>query len=75
MDIVSIGEPIHIDGVAAEVGDYIIGDVDGLAVIPREIAPDTIRLAKEKVSGEGRVRAELARGRPIGEVFRRHGIL
>ena len=40
-----------------------------------ETVMHTIRLAREKVSGENVARADLARGVPMGEVFRKYGIL
>lgn len=75
LDVVAIREPIVIDGVSASHGDYILGDCDGVVIIPREIAASVIAAAKEKVSGENTVREELAAGVPVGEVFRKHGIL
>lgn len=75
LDVVSIGEPIAIDGVAARNGDLVLGDADGVVVIPHEAAAETIRQAREKVSGENTVRDELRAGDPVEEVFRRHGIL
>jgi 4-hydroxy-4-methyl-2-oxoglutarate aldolase len=74
-DVVAIGQSIQIGDVAAKRGDYILGDEDGVVIIPGEVAPEAIRLASGKVSGENLVRAELARGVPIGEVFKQHGIL
>lgn len=74
-DIVSIGEPIEIGGVKAKTGDYILGDEDGVVIIPSEVASEAIRKAEEKVSGENVARADLANGVPMGEVFRKYGIL
>ena len=65
----------HITGVTIRRGDWILGDEDGVVVIPAEALTQTIRLAREKVGGENLARAELARGVPMGEVFRKHGIL
>ena len=75
VDIVAISEPIEIGGVLARTGDYLIGDEDGVVVIPSEVATDAIRKAEEKVSGENVARADLAKGVPMGEVFRKYGIL
>lgn len=75
LDITAIREPIVIDGVTAKQGDYLLGDCDGVVVIPQEIAAEVIAAAKEKVSGENTVREELAAGVPVAEVFRKHGIL
>ncbi|MEW6306212.1 MAG: RraA family protein [Verrucomicrobiota bacterium] len=74
-DIVEIGEPIIIGGVKAKRGDLILGDEDGVVVIPDEVAQRAITLAREKISGENVARADLARGVPMGEVFRKYGIL
>lgn len=74
-DIIEIGKPITIGGVTTQVGDYILGDEDGVVIIPGEVAEEAVRLALEKVSGENIARAELAQGVPMGEVFRKHGIL
>jgi len=75
LDVTAIREPIVIDGVSARQGDYILGDCDGVVIIPQEVAPQVIAAAKEKVSGENTVREELAAGVPVSEVFRKHGIL
>jgi 4-hydroxy-4-methyl-2-oxoglutarate aldolase len=74
-DIVEIGQPIVIGGVRAKRGDLLLGDEDGVVVIPSEVAAETLRLAQEKVSGENIVRRELANGMPMGEAFRKYGIL
>ena len=75
IDVVEIGAPITIDGVATKNGDLILGDLDGVVIIPEEAADEAVRLAQEKVNGENTVRDELAQGIPVAEVFRRHGIL
>ncbi len=74
-DIIEVGQPIQIDGVTLRQGDYLLGDEDGLVVIPSELVTEVIRLANEKVSGENVSRMDLERGVPMGEVFRTHGIL
>jgi regulator of RNase E activity RraA len=53
----------------------VLGDCDGVVIIPQDIAAHVIAAAKEKVSGENTVRDELAAGVPVSEVFRKHGIL
>ena len=75
IDVIEIGAPITIDGVETKNGDLILGDLDGVVIIPSEVADEAVRLAKEKVTGENTVRDELAKGIPVAEVFRRHGIL
>lgn len=75
LDVVAVGEPVTIDGVRTRRGDWILGDEDGVVVIPQEVVTETLRLAEEKVAGENLARADLARGTPMGEVFRKYGIL
>lgn len=75
IDTIEIGKPIKIDGVEIKNGDFIIGDSDGVVVIPNKVLSETLRLAQTKVSAENTVRDELAEGVSVTEVFRKHGIL
>lgn len=75
IDTVEIGKPITIDGINTKNGDWILGDLDGVVIIPSEVAEEAIRLANEKMNGENTVREELAQGIPVADVFKRHGIL
>jgi regulator of RNase E activity RraA len=68
-------EPVKIGNVGCKPGDFVYGDSDGVVVIPFEIAPAVLEAALAKVSGENMVRAELAAGRPVSEVFKTYGIL
>jgi 4-hydroxy-4-methyl-2-oxoglutarate aldolase len=74
-DIVKLGEPIVIGGVSTARGDLILGDEDGLVIVPQQVAEEALARAEQKVAGENLVRAELERGVPIGEVFKKYGIL
>ena len=75
IDVVSIREPIEVDGESIRTGDYLIGDDDGVVIIPQDALGETLRLAEEKVSGENLVRDQLAAGVPVAEVFEKFGIL
>ncbi|MDE2680123.1 MAG: RraA family protein [Verrucomicrobiota bacterium] len=75
IDVTAIGEPITIDGVKIKNGDYLLGDADGVVIIPSEVLDETLRLAREKVAGENTVRDDLANGMPVTEAFAKHGIL
>ena len=46
-----------------------------MVIIPQDALGETLRLAKEKVSGENLVRDQLAAGVPVAEVFEKFGIL
>ena len=67
--------PVRVGECLVRPGDWVLGDVDGVVVVPTELAERAFARALEKVSGENRVRAELARGRSVREVFAEMGIL
>jgi regulator of RNase E activity RraA len=75
LDAVSFNQPIYIEHCRVRPGDWVFGDIDGIVVVPAELAERAFPLAVEKVSGENRVRTELAKGRSAREVFDEYGIL
>ena len=56
-------------------GDIVFGDADGVVVVPAAVAEEVLKRAIDKVEGENTVREELSEGRPLAEVFEKHGIL
>ena len=75
IDVTEIGRPITMNGVNIKTGDFLLGDEDGVVIIPTEVLDDTLRLAHEKKCGENTVRDDLAAGMPVTEAFSKHGIL
>lgn len=75
LDAISHGLPIRIGTCVVYPGDWVFGDIDGIAVVPQKMAPAVLQRALEKVTGENKVRDELARGRSAKEVFAEYGIL
>ncbi len=67
--------PIEIGGVAIQPGDLIVGDLDGVIVVPRPVEDEVIRLAVEKATGEKVVRKAIEAGMTSTEAFRKFGIL
>jgi len=67
--------PIEIGGVAIQPGDLIVGDLDGVIVIPRAVEDEVVRLAVEKATGEKVVRKAIEAGMTSTEAFRKFGIL
>ena len=55
--------------------DVVVGDADGVVVIPREVEEKVVALAIEKVTGETATRDALRRGESLASVFQRFGIL
>ena len=75
IDVDGVGVPIECAGVTVQPMDLVIGDDDGVAIVPRSVAEDVIRLAEEKVSGERLVRERLAEGMSVAEAFNTYGVL
>jgi regulator of RNase E activity RraA len=75
LDAISRGQPIRIGNCVVEPGDFVFGDIDGVVVIPVALAEKALPAAVEKVTGENKVREELAKGRSVREVFDEYGIL
>jgi regulator of RNase E activity RraA len=75
LDGISHGQPIRVGACVVSPGDWVFGDIDGVVVVPAHLAEKAFPLALEKVTGENRVREELARGRNVREVFAEYGIL
>jgi regulator of RNase E activity RraA len=75
LDGVSHGRPVRVGDCVVRPGDWVLGDLDGVVVVPADLAGRTFARALEKVSGEDRVREELAAGRSAREVFAQYGIL
>ncbi len=75
LDVAGHNVPITCGGVLVHPGDLVLADHDGVVIVPRARAEETLRLAEEKVSGEDLVRKALAEGMSTTEAFRRYGIL
>ncbi|MEM5781478.1 MAG: RraA family protein, partial [Lawsonibacter sp.] len=67
--------PIEIGQVTIHDGDLIFGDVDGVLVIPKEMAEQVVEQALEKAAGEKKARAAIEGGMSATEAFRVFGIL
>ena len=66
---------VEIEGVAVNPGDIIFGDVDGVLVIPAELAEEVVTKALAKARTEKVVRQELERGALCTETFAKYGVL
>lgn len=66
-------EPVEIGGIAVHPGDIVIGEFDGVLVVPAAEAERVLLKTEEIVSAEGRVRAEMRAGVPPIESLARHG--
>jgi 4-hydroxy-4-methyl-2-oxoglutarate aldolase len=67
--------PVDCGGVLVRSGDLVFGDVDGVVVVPQDIAADVVAAALDKISGENKTRADLENGMLLADAFRKYGIL
>jgi regulator of RNase E activity RraA len=75
LDVSAHNVPINCGGVLVYPGDLVLADYDGVVVIPKIVAEETLKLAEEKVSGENLVRKALQGGMSASEAFKTYGIL
>jgi regulator of RNase E activity RraA len=73
--VIDYDVPVECAGVAVRSGDLIFADMDGVAVIPKEVAAETVARAVEKVRQEDASRAELERGAYLRDVYAKYGVL
>lgn len=73
--IMALDVPVECAGVKVSSGDLVVGDADGVVVVPKAAEAEVLRLAFEKVTGEKNTLRDLQRGDSLASVFKRYGIL
>jgi 4-hydroxy-4-methyl-2-oxoglutarate aldolase len=71
--LVAHNVPIDIGRVRINPGDYVLGDRDGVLVIPQAIAAEVVTKAEEVVRTENLVRKSILEGTHPVEAFRQFG--
>jgi 4-hydroxy-4-methyl-2-oxoglutarate aldolase len=56
------GQPITIGGVRVALGDVVVGDLDGVVIVPRRIAAEVLGRCERLVGTENKVRTAVKRG-------------
>ena len=69
----SFGEPIRIGDVTIATGDYLLGDRDGVVIVPRAIAEDVVAKTEDVVATESEMRAALIGGMDPVAAYNRYG--
>lgn len=67
--------PIEMEGVRINDGDILVGDIDGVCVVPREIEVEVFTRALEKARGERMVLKKITEGMKARDAFDRYGIM
>jgi 4-hydroxy-4-methyl-2-oxoglutarate aldolase len=63
------------NGVRVSPGDVLVGDLDGVLVIPKKYVEDIVCQAIAKVENEETVRQSILRGEPSQAIFEKTGIM
>jgi regulator of RNase E activity RraA len=66
---------LEIEGVEVNAGDILLGDVDGVVVVPRAMEDTVVRRALEQVRKEKTARIMLLNGARAQDVFAETGVL
>lgn len=66
----SINLPISCGGIAVRPGDIILGDADGVVVIPREHAPEILGKAQAAIAKEQQLRKRIEQGEFIFDILK-----
>lgn len=69
----SYGQPIQIGSVRVRRGDFVVGDHDGVLIIPQEITLEVLRRSEEVMSTENMVRRDILTGVHPVDAYRKYG--
>ena len=67
--------PIQLGGVTVHPGDLVVGDADGITIVPAQIAEEAIARATTKATTENHARALLLAGGKLADVWEQYGVL
>ena len=73
--VTGIDVDARVGGVDVRPGDHVVADIDGIVVIPQEMATDVAEAVVTKHRLEGNARADLLAGMGIREVWAKYGVL
>lgn len=73
--VISVGEPVEIDGVTFADGDLVFADADGVVVVPQDVEADVLARAFAKVTAENETRDAIKAGMKATEAYAHFGVL
>ncbi len=74
-EVVAHAVTVEVDGVTIAPGDLVVGDDDGVVIVPEALIDDVVQAAVEKNRTESGFREALRAGVRPGEAFERFGVL
>ncbi|WP_341840703.1 RraA family protein [Chitinophaga caseinilytica] len=73
--VIDFRVPLEIRGVRVLPGDIVLGDIDGVCIVPREAEREVFSRAIEKARGEKMVQQKILEGMSAGQAFAKYGIM
>jgi 4-hydroxy-4-methyl-2-oxoglutarate aldolase len=73
--VIDIDVPVELDGVRICPGDLVAADLDGIVVVPRDIAKQVVLAAWQKAHAENHVRDAIRKGMSASQAFETYGVL
>ncbi|WP_208603021.1 RraA family protein [Pedobacter steynii] len=73
--VIDFRTSIEMNGVVIRNGDYVIGDRDGVCIVPHDASEEIFRLAFEKARGEKIVFQKIKEGMSAKAAFETYGIM
>lgn len=64
-----LGTPVHVGGVPVTTGDLVVGDADGVIVLPAAVVDATITKADQRVADEQRILEKLRAGATTVDLY------
>jgi 4-hydroxy-4-methyl-2-oxoglutarate aldolase len=71
--ITAVGEPVEIGGVRVMFGDYLVADIDGVIVVPRDRLAEIVEAAEQCCAEEASIRERLVRRESALALFKEAG--
>lgn len=75
MRIVEVQRPVECAQVLVRPGDLVVGDDDGVVVVPQHLEEVAVKAANARAAAESTILAELLAGASMRRVWEEHGVL
>lgn len=73
--IMTTDMPVICDGVRVSTGDLVIGNADGVVVVPQAHEVEVLTIAFDKINSENKSTEELRAGLYLRDVYAKYGVL
>ncbi|MEO6706956.1 MAG: RraA family protein [Ginsengibacter sp.] len=73
--VIDFRVPLEIKGTRIHSGDIVLGDIDGVCIVPKDAEEEVFSLAIEKARGEKMVQKKIEEGMSAKEAFETYGIM